>query len=107
MNWSGFIANVKNRIRGSLKTSKKQEVPSDRIKTYSFSCAVQNPAHLPDKEIRRLIALNPWAAVASRPSIHHTKDKNSLAQIDISFGIIHMKAGEMIEKEIRAIIQKA
>jgi hypothetical protein len=107
MSWSEFIVKVKNRIRGALKTSKSQEIRRDRIKDYSFSCTVRDPEHLPDKDIRKLIALNPWTAVASPPSIHYAKDKNSLTQIDISFGVIHMKEGEVIEKEVRAIIQKA
>jgi len=105
MNWSGYIVKVRNRIRDKLKAPKSREIRPDRIKIYSFSCTVQDPEHIPDKEIRRLIALNPWTALAAPPSIHYAKDKNSLMQVDISFGIIHMKEGELIEKEVRAIIQ--
>lgn len=107
MNWSGLIDDLKNRIRGILKSTKDQEIRSDRIKDYAFSCTVQNPERLPDKEIRELIALSPWTAVASPPSIHYTKDNNAYTQIDISFGILNMKEGELIEKEIRAIIQNS
>ena len=107
MNWSGYIAKIKNRIKGSLKTTKSQEIGTESIKSYAFSCRLQNPELLPDKEIRILIALNPWTAVASPPSIHYTKDKNSITQVDISFGILNMKEGEMIEKAIKAAIQKS
>lgn len=106
MNWSGFFVNVKNRLRAPFKSRKTTEIRMDRINVYSFSCIVEDPEQIPDKEIRDLIALNPWTAVASPPKIHYGKDKNSNMQIDISFGIINMTEGEMIEKEVRAFLQR-
>ena len=105
MNWSRSILNFKKRLRNPYKTRRNTEISIDRINVYSFSCIVPDPEQIPDKEIRNLIALNPWTAVASAPKIHYGKDKNSHLQIDISFGIIDITKGEMIEKEVRSFLQ--
>ena len=68
---------------------------------------MHNPEYIPDKEIRKLIVLNPWTAISSPPLIQVVKDGNNDTEIMIGFKIINMKEGKMIEQRILEFLRKS
>jgi len=108
MNWKKYTVNLKKIFRVQLKKPRtvKEDRP-DRINEYTFSVKMHNPEYIPDKEIRKLIVLNPWTAISSPPLIQVVKDGNEDTEIMIGFKIINMKEGKMIEQRILEFLRKS
>jgi hypothetical protein len=108
MNWHRISFNFKKIYQDRFGKSKAiVDDRPDKINEYTFNCEINDPENFPDKEIRKLIVLNPWTAVSTPPSIQYVKDKNGITQIEIGFNVISMKEGKMIEQKILDFLQKS
>ena len=106
MNWHRISFNFKKIYQDRFGKSKATvDDRPDKINEYTFNCEINDPEHFPDKEIRKLIILNPWTTVSTPPSIQYVKDKNGITQIEIGFSVISMKEGKLIEQQIRDLLK--
>jgi hypothetical protein len=108
MNWQRISSIFKKIFHDQLgESSKAVDDRPDMINKYTFNCKIDDPEHFPDRDIRKLILLNPWAAVSTPPMIKYVKDKDGATQIEIGFNVISMKEGKMIEQKILDFLQKS
>ena len=101
MNWRRIPVNIKRIFQVRLKRARvvKDERP-DKVNEYTIRCKIDDPEHIPDKEILKLILLNPWTALSSPPAIQFVKIKNQDTEMVINFNIINLKEGNRIEQRI-------
>jgi len=106
MNWNKTVSNFKNvfRIRLSKIQPIEQESQNNMV-NYTFMCKIKKADQSIDSEFRKLIILNPWTSISSPPSIHYVKNNRGITQLEVSFGVISMKEGKLIEQQINKLLK--
>jgi hypothetical protein len=108
MNLRRIPVNIKKIFQVRLKRARVvKDERSDKVKEYTIRCKIDDPEHIPDKEILKLIVLNPWTALSSPPSIQFIKIKNQDTEMVIDFNIINLKEGNRIEQRILEFLRES
>ena len=106
MNLNIILSNFKNvfRVR-PWKLQPIEQESLDKIVNYAFTYKIKKTDQSIDSELRKLIMLNPWTSIAAPPSIQYVIDSSGITLLEVSFGVISMKEGKLIEQQINNLLK--